>query len=230
MALAESKSSGVEYFAFVESIDELPRTDGGPLPPEWLAIIERREQEGLAAATHSIWLDCVQSDYFLSLEWRGERCDPGDPEQREARRALLRGLDRDRFSVVLLLLSLGTADEGEVHEQLGQAAWHVVELDGKTGIPVAIGVDFDAVLDAPSIGYLQYLERCRPEPLKQLVNVFSLDFVADAAFDAHGNEPPISQPLWPKEGGGLEQEFIPADLEDAIATTMTLALKQERGI
>lgn len=194
---------GAYYFAFVESIDPLPVRHMEEIAPSgWRSILADRERKSLPQPTHAVWLDCVEREYFLSLPWRGERCERGNAEHASRRRRRLRRLDRSRFIVALVLLSEHVADEAGPLREFQEADWHQVSLWSANGIPTSVAGDFEQALEGavPDVRYVQHEDKYSDDRRRELQNVFSLDFIPDFDIDKDESGPP-RKPDHPLDGG-----------------------------
>jgi hypothetical protein len=184
------------YFAFVESIDELPPefNQDEVATPSFLAFLSSRRRElRLGPPTHAVWLDCVEQEYFLELPWLTEECDRNNLQHSLRRRQRLQALDPDRSVALFTLLRRNDPEEKLAREGFLGSLWHAVTLSDVSGIPADVGENFDAVANGELSRwrFFQYNERCEGERLALLLRAFTLDFIPDADFDSRNLAPPI---------------------------------------
>jgi hypothetical protein len=194
-----------DYFAFVESSDPLPKR--GSTGEVTGLLRSERESVGLSEANRAVWVDCVESRYFMHLPWRDEICHVGNVVESEERRGQLNSIDRSKFVVGFLLLDArGDAERGTATE-LDRAAWHRITLEDRDGIPVVVGPDFDLEPDARRVRRLRYLGRCSELERKSLSNAFSLDFLPVARIGDRERDDPNSPPGGPKPSTGAQKKM-----------------------
>jgi hypothetical protein len=200
-----------DYFAFVESIDPLARSkraDQKNDPVEF--ILSERRAHKLAAPNKAIWLDCVQSQYFMRLPWKDDLCEIGNPNQSAVRREQLKQLDRSYFRVAFLLTDPKGAAEQGTYDELTRATWHRVVLTSQRGLPVIVAPDFDLDPETRQMRQLRYMGQCSLLERKSLVNALSLDFLPNAKVgDLERGDPntPPQKPSPKKGTGGVEKPF-----------------------
>jgi len=198
-----------EYFAFVESLDPLIRSGfADPKSDPIELLLDKRRVNKFAPPSKVIWLDCVQSQYFMRLPWKDDVCEIGNAEQSALRRQQVRQLDRAYFRVALLLVNPeGLAEQG-TFDELKRAALHRVVLSTQqTGIPVIVAPDFDLESENREHRQLRYMGLCSLSETKSLSNAFSLNFLPDARMGdlerGNPNTPPRTPS--PRRGkGGTE--------------------------
>lgn len=209
MATVATDEEDIEhYFAFVESIDELPNVAlTGEVPLGWSSVLQRRQADHLRLPTHALWLDCVREEYFLGLEWLNEVCEPGNRVHAAQRRERLQSLDPTQFVVALVLLSDAMVDENYPLGEFFGAAWHKVSLRKSNGIPASVDSDFDLALESVTaqVRYVRYEAKCTDEERLALLNVFSLNFIPDVDFD-EGNHSPGNAITPPKSPPNQKSE------------------------
>lgn len=214
MKLAERIDDTEHYYAFVESIEPLSIEKDPPRPfapeerpPGWRSVLESRIGEDLPKPTHAIWLDCVSARYLDVLDWRYERCRPGNREESATRRKQLLALDGNQFVAALVLVSNDHLDESTPLQAFGTADWHVIQLGKETGIPASIGIDFEEALELPdtTIRRVHWHETCSGDLLITLRNVFNLNFLPDADFGERDRSPgeptPRNKPSASRDSG-----------------------------
>ena len=191
-----------EYFAFIESSDELDPKAETELPDWWRRVVGERGRKDRPAPDHLVWIDCVHARLFEELPWRDEICPIGDPDAAERRRQQIRELDPGMLVVAPLLLTRRFAIEGLLLADLGEAAWHRVRLGLVGEIPTVMAPDFD--LD-PQFSRWVYFERymtCSKSERRSLENVFNLNFLPDATLDGLLGTPGAVPPLGLGGGSG----------------------------
>jgi len=208
-----------DYFAFVESIDPLSPSAlrNGSTADHINVIVAERDSARLRLPGYAIWLDCVQSQYFMRLAWKNNRCEIDNPEQSALRRQQIRQLDRDCFKIAFLLLDRSSAAERGTYDEFARAAWHRIVLSDASGLPVLVAPDFDLDPDSRRIRHLRYLGRCSDLEQRGLANALSLDFLPTANLKGIERGSPNSPPLPPIRGrGGVEQQIELARREDLL--------------
>jgi len=195
-----------DYFAFVESIDPLirPKAHATPSADAIDLILSERAGRNLPPPARAIWLDCVQSQYFMRLSWKDELCEIGNLEDSTRRRENLQALDRQYFRAAFLLTDpKGPAELGTFHE-LDRATWHRIVLSTHQGLPTIVAPDFDLEPAARELRHLRYLGLCSELERKSLANAFSLDFLPTAQLKhierGNPNSPPRTPTPTPRAG------------------------------
>lgn len=197
-----------DYFAFVESIDPLTRSkawDTAVPDPIDLILTERRGSN-LPPPGRALWLDCVQSQYFMRLPWKDERCVIDDREDSERRRKLLQSVDPQYFRAVLLLANAEGAAERGTFREFERAAWHRIVLANSNGLPAIVATDFELGPDGRELRHLRYLGRCSDLERKSLANAFSLDFLPTAQLKGLERGDPNTPPTKPTPKARVEKE------------------------
>jgi len=200
-----------DYFAFVEANEPLRRSSSRNDATERAidSILRERAGRGLPRPARALWLDCVQSQYFMRLPWRDEICQIGNLEDSDRRRSQLLALDRRHFRAALLLIEPKGAAEIGMFGEFKRASWHRIVLSTQSGIPTLTGADFDLELDTQQTRHLRYLGVCSEFERKALTNVFSFDFLPDANISERErgdpNSPPKSRP--PKNRTGAAKDL-----------------------
>ena len=198
-----------DYFAFVESIDRLNPSAlrNGSAGNQINLIVAERESTGLRMPSSAIWLDCVQSQYFMRLPWKNDRCEIDNPDHSALRREQIRQLDRNHFKVAFLLVDRSSAAERGTYDEFARAAWHRIVLSDESGLPVLVAPDFDLDPDRRRVRHLRYLGRCSDLEHRGLGNALSLDFLPTGNLKGIERGTPNSPPLPPIRGkGGVEQQ------------------------
>jgi hypothetical protein len=201
-----------DYFAFVESIEPLVRSkpSGNPKADAIDLILTERKSHNLSPPAKTVWLDCVQSQYFMRLTWKDDQCEIGDPAQSGQRRKHLDTLDRQFLRAALLLTDpKGPAERGTFGE-LNRAAWHRIVLTTQQGFPTIVAPDFDLELDNRELRHLRYLGLCSDLERRSLTNVFSLNFLPTAKLENIERGTPGSPPRAPtptRGTGGVERQI-----------------------
>lgn len=198
-----------DYFAFVESIDPLTRSKARDtaVPDAIDLILNERRGSNLPPPGRAIWLDCVQSQYFMRLPWKDERCVIDDREDSERRRRQLQSIDPQFFRAVFLLADAKGAAERGTFRELERAAWHRVVLASSNGLPAIVAADFDLGPDGREVRHLRYLGRCSDLERKSLLNAFSLDFLPTAQVKGIERGDPNSPPTKPSPKARVEKEI-----------------------
>lgn len=193
-----------QYFAFVESYDV----------SEELSIrrVRSNRRGRYSLFFYTMWLDCINAQYFAELDWRDDSCEINNPSDSKRRRTLIQDLDASKFSVARIDgSSSGLGIPGEL-AVFGESAWHLVDFETPEGIAAQVGTDFD--LEGAAELFIQHDRFPSDYELASLKNVFNLDFLPDADLDGRErpeNEPPPRPP--PTSGRPkkklLELEFEP---------------------
>ena len=200
-----------DYFAFVESFDPLVRPSsqsGADAERVIEPVLRERGALGLPRPSAAVWLDCVESRYFMRLPWKDEACRIGDADDSATRREHLARLDRQKFRVGLLLMDAQGVAERGTSQELSRAAWHRITLAQSEGLPLLTGSDFDLEADGRQMRYLRYLGRCSEAERKSLANVFSLDFVPNAKLQGRERGNPNTPPRTPKRSSEVHVEWV----------------------
>jgi hypothetical protein len=192
-----------DYFAFVESIDPLilPKSHSAPSADSIDLILSERAGRNLPPPARAIWLDCVQSQYFMRLSWKDELCEIGNLEDSNRRRENLQALDRQYFRAAFLLTDpKGPAELGTFHE-----------LNRATGTASSSPPRTDSHDRHPTSTSSPLPENCstcvtsvcaRIWNRKSLANAFSPDFLPTAQLKhierGNPNSPPRTLPPTPE--------------------------------
>lgn len=195
-----------EFFAFVESADELDKTghDLDGLGSDWFgALLKVRGDQGLSEPTQFVWLDCVRANYFAELTWRGETCDINNAIEAARRRDRIASLDGSKFIVMPLLLSRHIEAERSTFLQLMEVSWHRVTIGTQAGLPVLVAPDFDLEPGERNVLNFRYEMICDEAERTSLTAVFNLNFLPDANLDDLERPDPQTPPSNPVGGAGL---------------------------
>jgi hypothetical protein len=166
----------------VESIDELPESlFKDPAMPDqgWGELLHVRQELGLGLPTHSIWLDCIDANYFLELDWIDQRLDDQNPRERQERRRNILALESENFVVVQLLLCYEEKREGSQLTLMGRSQWHQIQISDRGPQPALVAADYSALEEGGVIRYLKHISVADKKALRRLYNVFNVDFIEE---------------------------------------------------
>lgn len=192
--------SAQEYFAFVEDDEWLNSGAFEKVGQQWWApIVLERARRDLDVPARLVWLDCVSANYFMSLPWRDEICQIGNPQQSERRRRFINELDPSQFLIVPLFLSAK-----ELETSLDEADWHRVWIDKEAGLPILASADYDFEGVPADLRYLRYEAECSEPERISLRNVFNLNFLPDARLEDDKERITLNTPVKPRQSPKVE--------------------------
>jgi hypothetical protein len=195
------------WYAFAESEDFFAGSGDAPGDDEWLkAVLAARKELGLSAPSRIVWLSCIRAEYFESLEWRDEPCDPEDEKQSNQRRSRLLDLKESQLKVVPLLLSEDESREADAFGSIGEHDWHRIRVERDGRIPIWEAQDFDLENDGLQ-NRLDYLGPCTEGERKELRKVFNLDFLRDEELGGEEERGPPTPTITPEPGSGVRMQL-----------------------
>lgn len=183
LAMGPEQNFSGNYFAFVESIEPLPVgavSEPNALSAEFRGLVEMRREFNLEQPTHSVWLDCVDAEYFMGQEWTNERLDDKNPVRREERRRNIQTFGiNNTLTVIQVLLSV--YDKREYHQitRLSRTQWHHVSIGDNGQNPVLVANDFSSFEAQTNFLFLEQVTMVMDEARRLLYNVFNVDFIEE---------------------------------------------------